>query len=99
MEKERSMYKCCWNCLHGSCMILPTREETERFEVSFRICSASYPVSNRPENPFKRRNYCKRFEPKLNHRPIDRLDAYVLDGMTVENRLEIFGKVINMSDK
>lgn len=58
------MYKCCWNCANGFICVASTKEETDRFNVSRRFCCASYPVSHRGKNPFKRR-YCKQFNGSL----------------------------------
>ena len=55
------MYKCCWNCANGVTCVSSTKETTESFNASKRLCCASYPVSNHGENPFKQR-YCKKFE-------------------------------------
>lgn len=83
-EKGEPMYKCCWNCENGFAISAKTREEMELINASKRICCADYPVSNRLENPFKRR-YCKQFMPDFCKQQgdfIDKVDAEKLNAMT-----------------
>ena len=54
------MYKCCWNCGHAFTCSTSPKEQEDKLNASKRLCCAPYPVSNRFENPFKRR-YCKQF--------------------------------------
>ena len=56
------MYKCCWNCLESAPAACKDQAEMQKLRASKRFCCASYPVSNRLENPFKQR-YCKQFVP------------------------------------
>lgn len=88
------MYKCCWNCINGYKACAKTNAEMELVNASKRFCCASYPVSNRLENPFKKR-YCKQFEADFKYRTepfIDKKEAEWLIGMTAEELLEYWRK-------
>lgn len=54
------MYKCCWNCQNGFAISAITQYDTDFFNANKRFCLAPYPVSERPQNPFKQR-FCKQF--------------------------------------
>jgi hypothetical protein len=64
--------------------------EEQKLRASKRFCCASYPVSNRLENPFKQR-YCKQFLPEyyfaFGHE-ITKKEAEKLNQMTPEELLE-----------
>lgn len=79
-------YKCCWNCLYGFCIARTTIEEKRRSAASERVCCAPYPVSNRAENPYKRR-YCTQFVSNVARPEIFMIDKEVaekLNGMSEE---------------
>ena len=64
--------------------------DEQKLRASKRFCCASYPVSNRLENPFKQR-YCKQFLPEyyfaFGHE-ITKKEAEKLNQMTPEELLE-----------
>lgn len=84
-------YRCCWNCMYGFCAAKKTVEEEKRFAATKRICCAPFPVSNRAENPFKRR-YCKQFVHKellfSRHRSITKQEAAKMVSMSEEELIE-----------
>ena len=84
------MYKCCWNCLESAQAACKDYEEMQKLRASKRFCCASYPVSNRLENPFKQR-YCKQFVPEyffaFGHE-ISKKEAEKLNQMTPEELLK-----------
>ena len=57
------MYKCCWNCMESAPAACKDIDEMQKLRATKRFCCASYPVSNRLENPFKQR-HCKQFVPE-----------------------------------
>lgn len=80
------MYKCCWNCMEASPAACKDREEMRKLRASKRFCCASYPVSNRLENPYKQR-YCKQFIPEPTFPfgyEITKQEAEKLNEMTVD---------------
>ena len=88
------MYKCCWNCLESAPAACNDREEMQKLRASKRFCCASYPVSNRLENPFKQR-YCKQFVPEYHFafgHEITKKEAEKLNQMTTDELLEYWRK-------
>jgi hypothetical protein len=86
----KKMYKCCWNCVESAPGACKDEAEEQKLRASKRFCCASYPVSNRLENPFKQR-YCKQFLPEyyfaFGHE-ITKKEAEMLNQMTPEELLE-----------
>ena len=88
------MYKCCWNCLESAPAACNDIEEMQKLRASKRFCCASYPVSNRLENPFKQR-YCKQFVPEYYFaygHEITKKEAEKLNQMTTHELLEYWRK-------
>ena len=84
------MYKCCWNCSESAPAAHKDHAEMQKLRASKRFCCASYPVSNRLENPFKQR-HCKQFLPEyyfaFGHE-ITKKEAEKLNQMTPEELLD-----------
>lgn len=86
MKKQKEkVFPCCWNCGNGFEAICETKDATEKFRASKRICCASRPVSQTAENPFKER-HCSQFQPHTFgprfKRNIDGEEAAVLQYLT-----------------
>ena len=86
----QKMYKCCWNCFESAPAAHKSRYEMRKLRASKRFCCATYPVSNRLEDPFKQR-FCKQFIPNTSFtfgHEITKKEAENLSKMNVDELLE-----------